>query len=305
VAGVDGGFAIERTAAIDLLLSVAVGVEGLTDQTTLWNSTQYEWWSWADKHDPDAERLARGVMIAQELKILAGAQHSLLILDGSHLTLVIQLNSALSAPSEIVRSLAAAVWEKLKTVESLSRVCRAGNLIAMPKYDSSRTITDLLGDAMGEHIPGDDKYIMGLLLDAGEYIDPRQVPTDPWSKLHFSGQDRAGEKLAASLEEAIEPLRDRRIQYTYFKPDQLSTAFRIEVKADDHADMDLVCSTIAGQMTGPFVREPYPQYLADVMAKSVGLGLSALQSAVQIALSGIGRPELAELLIHSYRTEGV
>jgi len=53
------------------------------------------------------------------------------------------------------------------------------------------------------------------------------------------------------------------------------------------------------------VREPYPQYLADVMAKSVGLGLTAMQSAVQLALSGDGSPEMAELLIHSYRTEGV
>src|SRR5207248_1446668 len=159
----------------------AVGVEGLTDETTIWDSTQYEWWSLADKHDADAERLARGVMIAQELAILAGARHRLLILDGSHLTLVIQLNSALSAPSETVRTHAAAVWQKLQTVDCLDFVCRAGHLIAMPKYDSSRSITEALGDAMGEQIPGDDKYTMGLLLEAGEYIEPQQVPADPWS----------------------------------------------------------------------------------------------------------------------------
>jgi hypothetical protein len=70
-------------------------------------------------------------------------------------------------------------------------------------------------------------------------------------------------------------------------------------------ELDAVCSTIAGQITGPFVREPYPQYLADVMAKSVGLGLSALQTAVQLGLSNTGRPEIARLLLHSYRTEGV
>lgn len=70
-------------------------------------------------------------------------------------------------------------------------------------------------------------------------------------------------------------------------------------------DVDALCSTLAEQITGPFVREPYPQYLADVMAKSVGLGLTALQSAVQLALSGLGRADIAETLIHSYRTEGV
>jgi hypothetical protein len=62
-------------------------------------------------------------------------------------------------------------------------------------------------------------------------------------------------------------------------------------------------TTLAAQITGPFVREPYPQYLADVMAKSVGFGLSALQTAAQLALSR-DNPELAQLVIHSYRTEG-
>ena len=59
------------------------------------------------------------------------------------------------------------------------------------------------------------------------------------------------------------------------------------------------------QITGPFVREPYPQYLADVMAKSVGLGLSALHTAAQFQVSNLGNPEVARILAHSYRTEGI
>src|SRR6185436_11232822 len=45
VCGVDGGYAVERTAACDLVLSVAVGVEGHSATTTSWDGTQYEWWS--------------------------------------------------------------------------------------------------------------------------------------------------------------------------------------------------------------------------------------------------------------------
>jgi hypothetical protein len=109
-----------------------------------------------------------------------------------------------------------------------------------------------------------------------------------------------------AFETAIAPLKQRQIRFTYFKPEQFSSAFRIEVKEGITQDqLNDLCSTLASQITGPFIREPYPQYLADVMAKSVGLGLSALQSAVQLALSGQGKPEIAELLIHSYRTEGV
>jgi hypothetical protein len=111
--------------------------------------------------------------------------------------------------------------------------------------------------------------------------------------------------VANAFRKAIEPLRQRKLAFTYFKPDEFSPAFRIEMKPMRDTELDRIFSTIATQITGPFVREPYPQYLADVMAKSVGLGLSALQSAVQLGLGSTGRPEIARFLVHSYRTEGV
>lgn len=306
VAGVDGGFAIERTAAVDLLLAVAVGVEGLSETTTRWDSTQYQWWSQISKHDLDAERLVRGAMVAQELAILHKAPHDLRILDGSHLTLVIQLNSALTAFSEDVRREARKLWTELETPAALTEVCSNASVIAMPKYDSSRVVTELLEAHFGTEIPGDDKYLMGLVLEAGEFLEPKQVPPDPWSILHFDSRTEDDRPVAEALELAIEPLKKRQIAFTYFKPDRFSPAFRIELKAGTKpAVLNVICSTIAGQITGPFVREPYPQYLADVMAKSVGLGLSALQTAVQLALSRNGRREIAEFIVHSYRTEGV
>ena len=122
VCGIDGGFAVERTAACDLLLCVAVGVEGLSVQTTEWSGTQYEWWAHVDKHDIEAERLARGVMVAQELSLLLKAPHQHKILDGSHLTPVIQINSALTTISEAVGVKAREVWQRLCTVEALEAV---------------------------------------------------------------------------------------------------------------------------------------------------------------------------------------
>jgi len=304
LSGVDGGFAVERTAAVDLVLCVAVGVEGLAKTTTEWEGTQYEWWSRVAKHDGEAERLARGVMVAQELKVLAAAPHELRILDGSHMTLVIQLNSALSAWSEDVRAEARTVWEASATAEALSEVARSESIVAMPKYDSSSEIIRQLSQRIGEEIPGDDKHLMGLLLEPGEFVTPQPVP-ETWSRLHFSARE-GDEDLEQAFTEAITPFKERGIKFTYFKPDVFSPAFRIELKSSiDDAQLDSLCTTIASQITGPFVVEPYPQYLADVMAKSVGLGLSALQSAVQLGLSERGRPEIAQMLIHSYRTEGV
>ena len=305
VCGVDGGYAVERTAAVDLVLSVAVGVEGLSDTTTHWEGTQYEWWNRVGKHDPEAERLARGVMVAQELAILRAAPHERRILDGSHLTPIIQLNSALTTQSETVGTQARKVWEELETVEALTYMASSPAVVAMPKYDSSRAITDCLQEYLGEEIPGDDKLLMGLLLKPGDLIDPQQVPRDPWVALHLDAVKSEDESIAQEFEEGIAPLKRRELAFTYFKPDEFSPAFRLELKTGlSDTDLDCLCSTVAAQMTGPFVREPYPQYLADVMAKSVGLGLNALQTATQLGLSGLGRPEIAEMLVHSYRTEG-
>jgi hypothetical protein len=153
-------------------------------------------------------------------------------------------------------------------------------------------------------IPGDDKYILGLILQAGELLTPQQVTVQPWSSLHFRSEQE--EDLAAILEKAIEPLKERKLNFTYFKPTEFSPAFRVEFKSHTTKQLfESILATLAAQITGPFIKEPYPQYLADVMAKSVGLGLSALQTAVQLGMSNKGRPEIAELLIHSYRTEGV
>ena len=176
----------------------------------------------------------------------------------------------------------------------------------MPKYDSSRTIASQLESHLGISIPGDDKYLMGLVLEPGELLVPQQVPVDPWRSLHFTAGAVAEKDIAEAFSNAIQSLTQRKIQFTYFKPDLLSPAFRLEIKPEsDDAELSLLCSTLSSQITGPFVREPYPQYLADVMAKSVGLGLSALQTAVQLGLSGMGRPEISEMLIRSYRTEGI
>lgn len=304
ICGVDGGFAVERTAAVDMLLSVAVGVEGLAEGTTAWETTQYLWWSRADRHDMLNDRLCRGVMNAQELAILTSAPHAVRILDGSHLTLVIQLNSALTAESDSVQAEVRRVWGSLDTLNALSQACHEPSIVAMPKFDSSRVITEMIEERRGEDIPGDDKHLLTLLLDPGEYVTPLQVRQDPWASLHFTGDE--DDDIVKSLRQAIEPLKAREIAFTYFKPDELSPAFRMELKRSaPETFIDILCSTVAGQITGPFVREPYPQYLADVMAKSVGLGLSALQAAVQLTLSQLGRPELSEFLIHSYRTEGV
>lgn len=311
ICAVDGGFAVERTIAVDMVMAVAVGVEGFADGTTAWEENQYEAFQKVLVHDLENERLARAAMVCHELAVLADAPHGIRIYDGSHVTPVIQLNSGFSAQSESVNSGALEVAEHVDLDTALQAFVGEPSIIAMPKYDSSDKLTTLLSSYIGgTPIPGDDKYLMSLVLRGGEYTAPRAVQGDPWRQLHLTA--RRGSQIDATgrvkdFDAALEPLRGLQLMYMYWRPADEAPAYRIELKpdlaTDEHA-LNVVLETLSGQITGPFVREPYPQYLADVMAKSVGLGLSALQSAAHLALTRT-KPELAEFLIHSYRTDGI
>lgn len=310
VCAVDGGFAVERTVAVDIVMAVAVGIEGFSEGPCAWDDNQFDSFHCVLVHDVDNERLARAAMIAHELHVLADAPHEVRIYDGSHVTPVIQLNSGFSSISDTVSMGAVDVADEVDLASALEAFVNEPGSIAMPKYDSSTDLTVQLGRAIGADIPGDDKYVTSLILEPGEYTTPRAVPRDPWRQLHLGA--RAGSAAAATgavvlYDELLEPLRRRQLFYLYWRPHLSSPSYRIEVKPDlarNEAALNLVLATLANQITGPFVREPYPQYLADVMAKSVGLGLSALQAAAHLQVNR-AHPELAEFLIHSYRTEGI
>ncbi|WP_329133218.1 DNA double-strand break repair nuclease NurA [Streptomyces sp. NBC_01476] len=311
LAAVDGGFAVERTVAVDIALSVAVGVEGFAPEGRgwQWDDNQHSFAQHVLVHDVHNERLARAGMVIQELDVIADTPHELRIFDGSHLTPVIQLNSALASRSSDVRSRVLELANQHSLVDAFAAFTSESRIIAMPKYNSSRTICEALADEVGKPIPGDDRYLTSLILNGGEYVVPERVPADPWRQLHIKHHDDATDEekaLANKLHEALEPLQSRELYVIYFRPTDSSTAYRIEVKPGRAEDSDRVndlLASIAFQLTTPFVQEPYPQYLADVMAKSVGLGIKALQNAAQLHLTRQS-PQLAQSVVHSYRTEG-
>ncbi len=307
VCGVDGGFVVERTTVIDILLSAAVGVEGLGDRigTTLWDAPRHQSWVKPLEHNHHNDWLCRGVMAAQEMSILASAPHPVRILDGSYATLVIPFHGALNTIIDGSWAILEEAWDRFDAVASLYAVCRDPAIVAMPKYDSSRGLANRLEAVVGRTIPGDDKYLLSLLLEPGEYIVPQPVPKDTWSKLSIEGPEKR-EGVGRPLMEAIQPLRDAKFLFTYFKPTGSPGAFRIEIKEGvEESFVNTLLSTIEQQTAEPFLHEPYPQYLADVMAKSVGQSISALRAAIQLRLSQSSHPEMASFLLHSYRTEGV
>lgn len=310
VCGVDGGFAVDRTVSVDIALAVAVGVEGFSWVGCGWDENQYASFEKVLTHDVDNERLARAAMICHEMAVLADAPHDVCIYDGSHLTSVIQLNSGFSSRARQVSDTAQDLAREVDLESALAAFVTEPRIIAMPKYDSSDELTTLLAAYLHTQIPGDDKYVTSLILRGGEYTAPQQVPHEPWAQLHLgTAGSRAASRgtYVAALDEILDPLKKRQLAYTYWRPSDNSPSYRIELKpalANSPEGLGVVFASLREQITDPFVREPYPQYLADVMAKSVSLGLDALQAAAQLQLTRC-HPELAPQLITSYRTEGL
>lgn len=315
VAAVDGGLAIERSLGADTALVVAVGVEGLLPEgRRFWSGVQYAHWEQVVVHQggETSRRYALGVMASLELQILAAAPHDVVILDGSHLTPVIGLNSMLSLADEALSRSAAYHLIEHQTIEHLSAAMRCPRIVAMVKYDASRDLIETwLSDFESTY---DDRTAMTMLLESGEFTQPVRVGQTPrsrenWGNLHItvaSPHISNRIEMEKAFNEALESPRRRDVFFTYYKPHDWAPAYRVEFKQDtvDPSDQlaNILCA-ISDQVVSPEIREPYPQYLADIMAKSVGDGMAALRTAVFHDLSSSSANEYLRLFTQSYRSE--
>ena len=115
-----------------------------------------------------------------------------------------------------------------------------------------------------------------------------------WNDLHIKCNlvidDVDIDDLEKRLEDSISPLTTKgkksSLYYTYFKPYKDGPAYRIEIKeplANDSVKLENCLLSIKKQIVFPEIREPFPQYLADLMVKNVSLGLFAVQEAIRLS----------------------
>jgi hypothetical protein len=257
-------------------------------------------------------------MSALELSVARCAPHDVVLLDGAHLTPVIALNSMLGVSHETLRHEIAEAVERHGTAEALWDVMSGPACVAVAKYDSSRDLshTWLPAEARGPGLGLDDKTTMTLLLEEGEYTEPQSVALTQQSKSNWLAKrvevltpsDRAREAVRASLNEVVSQVQNGGLMVTYFKPHAWAPAFRLEIKpevADTPERLAAVLVALRTQVVSPEIREPYPQWVADRMAKSVGDALVALRTAVNFDLADEGFAEYVSLVAHSYRTEAM
>ena len=312
---VDGGMILERMTGTDVLLAVAVGVEGLSeDKSVEWGEEKNQYYQWQTvlPHDEANARLIQGIMFLMELSVLANDEHEIRIMDGTHFTPIIKVNGLLSAREENAGpEYAQALREFLKETYSkiipdIPQIIEAAfnndKIIALAKYSSSRDVIDAFLHEFG--IKLDDKTFFSLAMDADEYLLPLPVGQSKeerekvWDDLHIFCNLEIPEQaeLKEALKKAINPLRtvdaftrqkkESEIYFTYYKPYQEGPAYRIEMKrslAQDKKRVERYLVSLKKQIIFPEIREPYPQYLVDLMAKSIATGMFAIQEAIRLS----------------------
>jgi hypothetical protein len=311
---VDGGVILEKMTGTDLLLAVAAGVEGLSeDSNNNWkeDKNQYYQWQTVLPHGEANARLAQGVMFLMELSVLSGSDHEIRIMDGTHFTSILKINSMLSAKDENAgREYSDALKDFLKETykkiipdipDIISSAFNNPSIIALAKYSSS---TDINSAYLKDfEIVLDDKTFFTLALDENEYLIPLSVGQSEeerekiWDNLHIVCNLDIEEKndLNIELEKSIEAIKTKdtsgnkkesELYYTYYKPFQDGPAYRIEIKQDVAKNENILEKYLLGikkQTIFPEIIEPYPQYLVDLMAKSVATGMFAIKDAIKLS----------------------
>jgi hypothetical protein len=314
---VDGANIIEHMTGSDLLMSIAVGVEGISEKpSSEWSGLGKQHYSWQEAlpHHPANSRLTQGIMFLMELSILANSNHEFRIMDGSHITSIMKLNSLLSpnddelADKAYVNALNSFLDSNYNKIipdipQIINDAFKDPRIVGLTKYSSSREILD--SKLQHLEIPGDDKTYFNLTLHENEYTSPLPVgqaskERDQWNFIHMKCNlaleitEQEMQDLNTKLKAVLHRFKPTKspnqstvsesdLYFFYYKPNEHGICYRIEVKkalAEDEAKLEKFLLSLKNQIFFPEIHEPYPQYLADVIAKNISFGMGALKHAI-------------------------
>ena len=332
VMGVDGSCITNRMAGADLLLAAAVGIEGYMEagQQGWEGNNQYHAWSQIVPHEEENYRLSQGLMHVLELSVISQARYDIMIMDGSHITPVLKLNSMMSAGNNLggnpsyTKTIKGFMSSKLKSnIEGIPDILESAfaddKIIGINKYSSSR---DLISSCatIGQDTSIDDKTLLSVALEVDEYTKPRTVGRSSeenkrWRLLHIdcnlpgietSLRKAINNKFKKSLEQIrIDDDNDSSLMYTYFKPTP-KLAYRIELKngvARNENLLQRVLASLKRQVAYPFTLEPLPQFLADNMAHHISSSVRAIKDSLLHSPANEIDPNHMHLLMN-YRSGG-
>lgn len=292
--GVDGARVTERLLAIDIVAIAAIAVEGMTPPSEKhhWEEPHYETLLKMEPHHADTNRIASGLMIAMELEQAVNAPHGVKFIDNSLATPVIQLNQAIAAAVDAPHlAISVQLQERLqdaliayRSILNNSRSDQA--FVGVPKYTSNDEISASIGLTESK----DDRNLMTLVLDSGEYTEPRPLkkPRSPWHINTEYVPASYGERMQELADYSCHSLND--VHILYYRPNAPMPALRLETDAGTAKNrhrLSTLLTAVRGQCQAATTMEPFPLFIADRMVKSLSpamaavIGITASQSGLQ------------------------
>ena len=199
IVAVDGMSIIEELTRFDLILCTAIGIGGLNEREQIEWPEQFLQYQGILNHSEANQRLASGIMHMLELKVLSTSNHDLKIIDGTHFTSLIKLNSMLSAreddaPTEYLVKLRKFMETRFNSIipdmpEIVEESISNPKIIAMPKSSSSTDVID--SKLIDLELNTTDRVLFSKILKPGEYLTPlsvgqsKQERDSIWNDLHI------------------------------------------------------------------------------------------------------------------------
>ena len=320
----DGACLVEHKAVADILLIIAAGVDGLAEKDNKqWpaDAKQYQQWQAVLSHGAANERLAHGLMLLMELAILTASDRAIKMMDGSHITPLFKLDSMLNiseqeTSDDYIQALQGFFQEYDYQVISdipdmIDQAVTDPHIISIAKYSSACDLTETILKKI--RLNTTDKVALSQILQANEYTRPFPVGNTNRSKVAWD-QVSINCKLDLSvdnqtfnkkLEQAISVIKSakQRLHFCYYKPNEYSDAYRIEIKpqlATDQDRLEACLFNIKEQIVSAEIREPYPQYMADLIVKNVYFAMQAVNIAIYND-HDLSNQQVANL-IHAHRS---
>lgn len=309
--GVDGSMAIERLLALDLVAVGAVAVEGLTppSETRYWPEPRHLVYVNTEIHHADTGSVLRGIMAGNEMQLAKDAPHEVVFLDGSLTTPIIFFNQALSKAAEaphlrVSKYLIKHILFFLEAYCTVLQSIRSNHFwVAMPKYTTKREV----GELAGWHSAYEDRGILSLVLEPGEYTRPLPLK-DPKSDWHINlNPVKENREQAVKVVNEITKLVNG-IKVIYYRPVQWWPALRLELAqsiADNSSRLSIVLKGLEHQCQATAIMEPFPLYMADRMVKHLARSIPVFRQIASQNLAENYDGDIGEVFmsLHGYRTE--
>ena len=175
--------------------------------------------------------------------------------------------------------------------------------VGLPKYATKREIGELAGWS-AQH---DDRSLLTLLLEPGEYTQPLPISdSDFHLNIHNTESENVVE-LDSVVGEIISALKV--VHVVYYRPNNFIPAIRLEIGSAVAKNKHRLATVLRGlkeQSVVASMLEPYPLYMADRMAKSLTKAIPAFRQIATQRISEDYNGDIGEVFfaMHGYRSEG-